>query len=146
MCKHINLAVWFPLHYFYVRHALYSHPQHLSAEATAGSYTKPRVTVPNQPHLSAFSRYYKLPFHRFQIKSQCIEKHCSKWYQTRYTWLLLTRRFTWSIRVIYSCKGSHINFVTSSPFNTLRPRQNGRHFAADIFNCIFLNENVWIPI
>ena len=30
------------------------------------------------------------------------------------------------------------------PF-TLRPRQNGRHFA-DIFKCIFLNENVWILI
>ena len=31
-------------------------------------------------------------------------------------------------------------------FDTLRPRQNGRHFADDIFKCIFLNENVWIPI
>ena len=31
-------------------------------------------------------------------------------------------------------------------FNTLRPRQSGRHFADDIFKCIFLNENVWIPI
>ena len=31
-------------------------------------------------------------------------------------------------------------------FNTLRPRQNGRHFADDIFKCIFLNESVWIPI
>ena len=31
-------------------------------------------------------------------------------------------------------------------FNTLRPRQNGRHFADDIFKCIFLNENVWIAI
>ena len=30
--------------------------------------------------------------------------------------------------------------------NTLRPRQNGRHFADDIFKCISLNENVWIPI
>ena len=30
--------------------------------------------------------------------------------------------------------------------NTLRPRQNGRHFADDILKCIFLNENVWIPI
>ena len=28
--------------------------------------------------------------------------------------------------------------------NTLRPRQNGRHFSDNIFNCIFLNENVWI--
>ena len=31
-------------------------------------------------------------------------------------------------------------------FNTLRPRQNGRDFADDIFKCTFLNENVWIPI
>ena len=30
--------------------------------------------------------------------------------------------------------------------NTLRPRQDGRHFADDIFKCIFLNKNVWIPI
>ena len=30
--------------------------------------------------------------------------------------------------------------------NTLRPRQNGRHFAEDIFKCVFLNESVWIPI
>ena len=28
--------------------------------------------------------------------------------------------------------------------NTLRPRQNGRHFADDIFKCIFFNENEWI--
>ena len=31
-------------------------------------------------------------------------------------------------------------------FNTLGPRQNGRHFPDDIFKCIFLNENVWIPV
>ena len=30
--------------------------------------------------------------------------------------------------------------------NTLRPRQNGRNFADDIFKGIFFNENVWIPI
>ena len=28
---------------------------------------------------------------------------------------------------------------------TLRPRQNGRHFAGDIFKCILLNKDVWIP-
>ena len=28
--------------------------------------------------------------------------------------------------------------------NTLRSRQNGRHFADDIFKRIFLNENIWI--
>ena len=31
-------------------------------------------------------------------------------------------------------------------FNTLRPRQNGRHFPDDIFKWMFLNENVWISI
>ena len=28
--------------------------------------------------------------------------------------------------------------------NTLKQRQNCRHFADDIFKCVFLNENVWI--
>ena len=38
-------------------------------------------------------------------------------------------------------------FVNSiSVFNTLRPRQNGRHFADDTFKRIFVNENVGILI
>ena len=32
------------------------------------------------------------------------------------------------------------------PVNTLRLRQNDRHFADDILKCIFFNENAWIPI
>ena len=35
-------------------------------------------------------------------------------------------------------------WVAVTWFNTLRPRQNGRHFADDMF--IFLNKNLWIPI
>ena len=31
-------------------------------------------------------------------------------------------------------------------FNTLRPREIGRHFAEDTLKCIFLNEYVWISI
>ena len=38
------------------------------------------------------------------------------------------------------------NFGVYFVINTLRPRQDGRHFADDIFKCIFLNEKVWIPI
>ena len=34
----------------------------------------------------------------------------------------------------------------SSLYDTLRPRQNGRHFADDIFKCIFIKENIWISI
>ena len=33
---------------------------------------------------------------------------------------------------------------TTTCFNTLRPRQNGRHFADDTFKRIFMNENVRI--
>ena len=36
--------------------------------------------------------------------------------------------------------------VLEKILNTLRPRQNGRHFPEDIFKCIFLNENVGISI
>ena len=35
---------------------------------------------------------------------------------------------------------------TETIFNTLRPRQNGHHFADDTFKHIFLNENVCISI
>ena len=39
-----------------------------------------------------------------------------------------------------------ISSFNRATVNTLRPRQNGRHFADHIFKCIFLNENVRIPI
>ena len=53
---------------------------------------------------------------------------------------------------------SHTNLVNSSQkwrsdirqykniVNSLMPIQNGRHFADDIFNSIFSNENVWTTI
>ena len=49
----------------------------------------------------------------------------------------------WSCEVSGICQSIHALIYQ---FNTLRSRQNGRHFADDIFNCIFLNENVWISI
>ena len=36
--------------------------------------------------------------------------------------------------------------ITGININTLRPRQNGRHFPKDIFKCIFFNKNVLISI
>ena len=39
-----------------------------------------------------------------------------------------------------------LNASFTACINTLRPRQNGCHFADDIFKCIFVNENVWILI
>ena len=40
----------------------------------------------------------------------------------------------------------HICVTRPEWVNTLRPRQNGRHFADDTFKSIFLNENVIISI
>ena len=47
--------------------------------------------------------------------------------------------------------GFHVQETHSGPclctfINTLRPRQNRRHFANDIFKRIFFDENVWISI
>ena len=43
--------------------------------------------------------------------------------------------------VLFECILEKMSYL-----NTLRSRQNGRHFPEDIFKWIFLNENVWISI
>ena len=55
----------------------------------------------------------------------------------------------------YSCLddfglASNLEFTDRAPetvgMNSLRPRRNRRHFADDIFKCIFVNENDWISL
>ena len=41
---------------------------------------------------------------------------------------------------------NEVDTSVKKAFNTLRPRHNSRHFPDDMFKCIFLTENVWIPI
>ena len=65
---------------------------------------------------------------------------CKFWELVRL--ILETLRNVRSFHICFATK----RLYTSQAFNTLRPRQNGRHFADDIFKCIFLNENVWISI
>ena len=63
--------------------------------------------------------------------------------------ILIKIQYFHSWKCIWKCCLKNIrHFVHASHqwVNTLRPRQNGRHFADNIFKCIFLNENVWIPI
>ena len=56
--------------------------------------------------------------------------HCVRWL---YEWRL--------DNVEKYCAGLNLHSI-----NTLRPRQNGRHFPDDILKCIFLNEKVSILI
>ena len=52
-----------------------------------------------------------------------------------------------STRVLLMWLGLYMfDVIISSWFNTLRPRQNGRHFTDDTFKRIFLKENVLISI
>ena len=50
------------------------------------------------------------------------------------------------VMIAFFCFKVVVNFTVTFLFNSLRPRQNGRHFADDIFKCIFLHENAWISI
>ena len=45
----------------------------------------------------------------------------------------------------YHTNGNNYSNIHDEIFNTLRPKQNGRHFADDILKCILLNENGCIP-
>ena len=63
----------------------------------------------------------------------------------------LARRKNWMFRHVHCTVpliplGYFTKEVILSWVNTLRPRQNGRHFPDDIFQCIFLNENIWTSI
>ena len=49
-----------------------------------------------------------------------------------------------SMYLLDQCAGNRTRGYAHDLFSTLRPRQNGHHFADDIFKCISLNENFWI--
>ena len=59
-------------------------------------------------------------------------------------WLAFYRFYPSSFRVTSLTPGQP--YGCPNAINTLRPRQNGRHFADDAFKPIFLNENIRISI
>ena len=92
----------------------------------------------------------------------------SQWYNMEQTWNLLQSLHICSmltLKKIYlikrfpnhspvsdnheSTKGTYqllTDCLLETHLNTLRPRQNGRHFANNLLKCIFLSENVWDTI
>ena len=69
------------------------------------------------------------------------------WYFRANQRFSICRDFTggWS-NIFCFCHAGTDRSTTLTHLNTLRPRQNGRYFGDDKFKCIFLNENIWIPI
>ena len=61
------------------------------------------------------------------------------------TWTCHTKWFTYRETSV-KCIQFHARVHHSIIVNTLRLRQDGRHFSDDIFKCIFLDENIWISI
>ena len=67
--------------------------------------------------------------------------------RTKATWVGTCRAVVWSSLIPNGLKRfCSWNVHASLLLNTLRPRQNGRHFADDTFKRIFMNENVRISI
>ena len=61
--------------------------------------------------------------------------------------LKISCRFSVVLQNQHEQMGIDIKLKTrTNILSSLKPRQNGRHFADDIFKCIFLNENMWISI
>ena len=73
-----------------------------------------------------------------------------KCYHTTWKWIFLWIIFCVDfvadsvVYISYQCLRAGLPWLHW--INTLRLRQNGRHFPDDIFKWIFLNENVWISI
>ena len=74
---------------------------------------------------------------------------------TSYWWIPLTKgrqckalmfSLLLASRAVITTNSSATSVDKISIIDTLRPKQNGRHFADNIFKCIFLNGNVWILI
>ena len=70
----------------------------------------------------------------------------------RCCWFETPSRPLWRHCNVCQCSSLDFDFVRMTigiafkhtDIDSLRPRQNCRHFADDSFKCIFLNENVWI--
>ena len=81
----------------------------------------------------------------------CIVANVSAWYQSCLLMLfrpsLLNKMVRWCPRTSQTKTHNWVlSFRSYTLFNTMGPRQDGRHFPDDIFKCIFLNENIRISI
>ena len=67
--------------------------------------------------------------------------HDSFWNKNSWLfWLMYSKNSHWVVPI------HEFVFQLWYDINTLRLRQNSRHFANDVFECIFVNENVWISL
>ena len=73
------------------------------------------------------------------IKTRCLYHYCG------WKYLIYLPMF-FGVTLLLQSAGSLKNKYKLININTLKLRWNDRHFADDLFKCIFLNENAWISI
>ena len=85
-------------------------------------------------------------FYSGNIFDRIVSLHLFIFLQNFCLWIVVSNVFFLLLMHISTC--NYLNYPPGTPIiiNILRPRQNGHHFADAILMCIFLNENVWIPI
>ena len=82
-----------------------------------------------------------------RLHNYTMNRYCSsyKWCHWFMQWFGVVRKRA-TLNCPSQCWTTPYDVTRPRRVNTLRPIQNGRHFADDTFKCTFLNENVWIPI
>ena len=88
--------------------------------------------------LSQISKVYTL---FWSEKQRSLQLRQSRWHMQWRTWQRICQQMRGWQKQTKNIKLSQMGWL-----NTLRPRQDGRHFPDDIFKRIFLNHNVRIPI
>ena len=92
-------------------------------------------------------KYHAILWSGFSSYKQTLYWLCKKKSQYLTWWrICLLQWFQKSMDNNDSCEAWCINAHWWTLYNTLRPKQNGRHFADAIFKCIFLNENDCISL
>ena len=101
-----------------------------------------------KPHIEIFPRQPPCIYTIWPTRGEKLQQlHCyHPFSDSRDTYLTKTHYENYSPKMVPTNPTGSWTIKYINILNTLRPRQNGRHFADDIFKCIFLNENVWIPI
>ena len=87
-----------------------------------------------------------IPRTKGQLRGKCFHLMTSSWpYMVHSLWSDIYRFYQKSSWLLnHHCASDTLVLFHCTNLNTLRPRQTCRHFADDIFKCIFLNENEWI--
>ena len=131
--------------------AMFTHHSDAITSAMASQITGVSIVysvVHQRKHQSFASLAFVRGIHRWPMESP----HKGQWRQKRFH--LMTSSWSHQPPHFFS-RNDHpdtkwtnyqITSLTIHKFNTLEPRQNGRHFGDAIFKFIFPNENIWIPI